>query len=153
MTITKPDRFTGDPKIYIGPDGADWKYPGDGGQPVMDAGLENAAFISKYTRPGWWGNDIFPPENQIGSLFEQAAEAPITATSLGNVEQESENALAWMVSTGLAKEIASVATNPRGRATQVVDYIRTPFDTVTELLGIRNGQNWINQKIDPASEK
>jgi phage gp46-like protein len=149
--ITKPDRFSGDPKIYIDENGADLDFRG--GQPVMDSGLENAVNISLFTREGWWGNDIMPDDNKIGSRLEVTSEQPITSSSLGDVEQSAENALAWMVNKQLAKEIAAIASNPNGRAIKLQTFIQPPFGTATELLTLKNGVNWINQKLDPASEK
>ena len=44
------DNFQGEPKIFVDKNGAFTKYKG--GQPIMDAGLENTVLISLGTKPG-----------------------------------------------------------------------------------------------------
>ena len=43
------DIFSGDPKIILTPYGANLDY--EGGQPVMDQGMENQALLSLFTAP------------------------------------------------------------------------------------------------------
>ena len=152
MTITKPSRFSGDPKIYLDENGADLRF--DGGQPVMDAGLENAVTISLFTRDGWWGNDLFAQESeQLGSDFEITAAQPITSTSFVDTESAAETAVQWMVDSGISLRNTATATNPSSRNTAVNLLIEPPANSSLELQVLKNGTNWINQKLDPASEK
>ena len=150
--ITKPSRYDGDPKIYIDENGADLRF--EGGQPVMDAGLENAALLSLFTAPDWWGNDLFSEASeQLGSDFEDVAGQPITATSFADVESAGEIALQWLIDTGAARSATATASNPSGRSTAVDILIKPPADDALELQVLKNGTNWINQAIDPANRK
>jgi len=146
------DRFQGDPKMILTEDGADLVFKA--GQPVMDQGLENAAFISLFTEPGWCGNVLFEDEVQkIGSLYEQTGRQPITLTNLNDMRDSSQNALAWMIPENLAARVESNSANPTGelRVTEIL--IEPPGQDVQTLLLTKYGENWINQSLDPAHKK
>ena len=152
MTIQKPSPYQGDPKIYIDENGADLRFVG--GQPVMDAGLENSATISLFTDLGWWGNDLVTADaEKIGSEFESIASQPITSTSFADTESAAADALAWYTSIGLAESVDVEASNPSARKVAVTVQIVPPAGDTLILQSIKNGINWINQKLDPASEK
>ena len=62
------DAYQGDPKVFIDEDGAYLIFRN--GQPVMDAGVENATIMSLLTEedPNWYGNILVEKnEEKIGS--------------------------------------------------------------------------------------
>jgi phage gp46-like protein len=148
--------FEGDPKLFLDENGSFLQWVG--GQCIMDAGFENAVFISLFTtleptnsERGWAGNYLF--ENSdfwVGSRFESALNEPITLTSLGNAETEAKNALAWMTVKGLASSIDVLVSNPVGQQIETLVQIQPPNLPIQRLLLIRNGVNWIFQIEDPA---
>jgi phage gp46-like protein len=145
------NRFQGDPAIQITKDGAN--LPFLGGQPIVDAGLENAVLISLFTKNGWPGNVLFSEKEstQIGSDFETVASQPITVTSLNSIRQEALNALNWMIKNNLAQTIECVVTNPNGNIILVKILIKPPGEDALELNLTRNGINWQFQATFPAS--
>jgi phage gp46-like protein len=139
------NRFQGDPKLYLTPDGADLDFIG--GQPVMDAGFENQVFISLFTASGWWGNDVIRnTDEQIGSDFEKNAKGTITLTKLNDVKQQAENALAYQAFGNVDIEV----TNPVSTHLNIKAVISPPGRTPEELILTSNGQNWINQANEGA---
>lgn len=131
------DRFQGDPKLFITPDGVDFEVKG--GQPAMDAGFSNQAQISLFTSPGWWGNLI--DGNEYGSDFEQTAQGPITLTRLEDIRQSGIRALQYQAFGNIDGQVvnptssllrATFTVSPRGRDAR-------------DIIFTRNGQNWINQ--------
>jgi len=148
------DRYQGDPKMILTEDGSNFVFPGDGGQPLMDAGLENAALISLFTEPGWAGNVLFQdPDEQIGSGYEAAGRATITLSNLNDLENEAELALKWMIRKKIASRIKASSGNPNGnvRITEIV--IEPPGKDAETILLTKYGENWINQTLDPAYKK
>ncbi len=148
MTV---DRYTGDPKITLGVDGADMNFRG--GQPVMDAGIENAVQLSLFTMLGWFGNAYLRQANQVGSRVEHVAGEAITVTSLVDLENATKQALAWMIDTGIAESIYVTVANPTGRVVQATVQVKPPGRDIQTLTLTRNGQNWVNQAADPAYRK
>lgn len=149
--------YEGDPRLFL--DDGDGSYlQFNGGQPVMDSGLENIVFISYFTRLepvesplGWWGNYLHDDTAvHIGSRFEAAMELPVTLSNLDVGRIEAENALAHMITSGLAAEIIVEVSNPRANVRQVITKIRRPDQSLQELLLTKNGVNWIYQATDPA---
>lgn len=144
------DRYEGDPKLILDENGADLIW--EGGQPVMDRGLENAALISLFTDEGWAGNVFWSDPNQkIGGQYETQARQPITLASLNDTRSAAENALAWMKRSGVASNVAAVVSNPQATRLQTVVLIEPPGRDVEVLLTKKNGENWIAQKLDPAN--
>lgn len=144
------DRYQGDPKLILTEYGADLVFKG--GQPVMDAGLENAVMISLFTRRGWAGNIFFDDtEEQIGSDYLDKFNQAITFTMINDVRIAAEKALEWMVEAGLASNIAVTVTNPRGIQIDTMILIQPPGKDLKVLLATKNGTNWIFQKVDPAN--
>lgn len=134
------DIFSGDPKVYLTPSGADMDFKG--GQPVMDKGLENLAGISLFTAPGWWGNSLTTVEDEkIGSDFEETALGPITLQKLTDIKQTGEKAL----ENPAFGEIEAFITNPVNWRIDARFTISPPGKNAGELLLTRNGQNWVNQ--------
>ena len=72
------------------------------GQPVMDAGLETAAYISMFTASGWWGNDS---GDDTGSSLEQILSAPLTTATINAARDEIQRSLAWLVADGVASSV------------------------------------------------
>lgn len=141
------DRFSGDPKIYLTPSGAEMVFTG--GQPVMDSGLENLAGISLFTAPGWWGNSLTLVEDeQIGSDFEETALGAITLQKLADIKVSGENALA----NPAFGDVDMTVTNPVSWRIDANVLISPPGQDAGQLLLSRNGQNWVNQAQNPAYE-
>jgi hypothetical protein len=124
--------FDGDPKLYIGPDGADLNF--SGGQPEMDTGYNNHVLISLFTAPGWGGNYLFvDPGQKIGSDFEETLNSPITARSMNTIRQSALNAIGndtGSVSAGV------VISNPAGQQINVTVDIHGDETTVKTQAGM-----------------
>ena len=141
------DRFQGDPKMILGPDGSNLVYKG--GQPEMDQGLENAVMISLFTRRGWFGNYLFKrPEEKIGSDFEKSNEQAITVSSLNENRMAAEKALDWMKKAKIFSDIEVNVTNPTGNSKKISILVGAPT-RVLELSS--NGVNWQLQVLNPAN--
>lgn len=133
------DRFQGDPKLYLTPDGVNLNIIG--GQPVMDQGLENQATLSLFVGEGWWGNDVLPDANKLGSDFEETAKGSITLTKLNDIRQSGINALQYEAFGKIEGEVL----NPESSQLKTIFTISPPGGDVQSLILTRNGQNWINQ--------
>ncbi|MDR0475538.1 MAG: InlB B-repeat-containing protein [Treponema sp.] len=101
------DRYDGEPKLYLNQNGANIKY--EGGQPIMERGLENQAFISLFTRQGWCGNVFLPPENRVGSDYEETCEGSITLSKLADIENSAVRAL----SSKAFPQVSAEVQNPK----------------------------------------
>jgi len=141
------DLYSGDPKIILTEDGADMVFKG--GQPVMDQGFENFALMSLFTLPGWVGNTLLEPDEQIGSEFENLAKEPITLSNLDDMSKEAVRSLK-NDSFGI---ISANITNPNSNFRQADILIKPPGRLEKNISSVQNGQNWIQQKINPASER
>ena len=140
------DRFQGDPKLTLGPDGSNmtWK----GGQPVMDQGVENPPMIQLFTRKGWFGNYLQTrPENKVGSDWELNNEQAITVTSLNQNRAAGEKALKVLQDAKLIGDVAVSVKNPTGKSKLAVFLISQPENV---LVVSQNGVNWQQQAADPA---
>lgn len=125
-----------------------------GGQPVMDAGIENAALISLLTEPGWFGNEFLDAEYRVGdSTFSQVCEGAITRSTFITAEKEAIRALGWMVDDGIASEIQATITNPNGITIDSEVTIVRPDATTEEIALLKYGPNWTRQGTDPASAR
>lgn len=146
------NRFQGDPKLILDEDGADLKF--QGGQPVMDRGVENAVFMSLHTREGWVGN-VFAtsPSEKMGSKFEELMDQPITLASLGAIRKAALDALQWMIDTKLAASVSVEVSNPKGSAIKTTITVTPPSGDAIVLLSLKHGVNWVYQKLEPAYER
>jgi len=145
------DRFQGDPAIKLTPSGATMDF--NGGQPVMDQGLENYQIISLFTKKGWWGNILFENVNQkIGSDFEEIRTI-IDIQTINDYTDAARTALKSMKDSGLAKSIDINVTNPSNDFIKISILTTPPSKDITELLFIKNGLNWIQQAQNPAHER
>ena len=144
------DRFQGDPKVTLGPNGSNLVYRG--GQPEMDQGFENYVMISLFTEEGWFGNHLFKkPEQKIGSKFVEANNRAITVPSLNEVRIMGEAALRAMVDTGLADVVGLNVTNPTGNSKRIEIHIIGATERVFVVSA--NGTNWKLQEAYPAHER
>lgn len=144
--------FDGDPKLIMTPDGTTMEF--NGGQPVMDAGLENAALISLFTDSEWWGNQYLDGEFRIDDgAFNEIMSGAITRTTFVQAENEIKRALKWMVDDGLASEIEATVTNRAGTGIDLEVNILAPSGTRATLALRRYGANWIRQADDPATAR
>ncbi|WP_413207965.1 phage GP46 family protein [Rhodospirillum sp. A1_3_36] len=95
----------------------------DGGDLLLDGGLETAVTLSLFTdaraddddalpagagtdRRGWWG-DALPMIDgyRLGSRLWLLSREKITARTLERAKHYAEEALAWMIPSGLAKAV------------------------------------------------
>ena len=84
-----------EPMLSITPDGADITM--NAWSPVMDKGCGNAALISLFTEPNWWGNHVLEKDNRIGLTdFDTLTKEPVTRESMIAIEKEAYRALDWM---------------------------------------------------------
>jgi phage gp46-like protein len=144
--------FDGDPRIFIGQNGAYLDFRGC--QPVMDSGIENGLIISLYTKEGWAGNYLLDNSDQkIGSKFEEANEKPITRQYLLDRIDASNKAVEWMVKNKMASEIPIDVSNPSGLRVDYMFTVKPPGRNLSQILLTKNGINWQEQVLNPASEK
>ena len=131
--------YDGDPKLYLGPNGANLCHKA--GQPVMERGLENHALISLFTQQGWCGNVFLPPENHIGSDFEETCAGSITLSKLADIENSAVRALA----SKAFQKVDAEAQNPKSDNLRVE--ITVHGDRALSLT--REGSLWRNQRERP----
>ncbi len=144
--------FDGEPRLIMTVDGTEIEI--HGGQPVMDAGLENAALISLFTDPGWFGNQFLDKEYQLGdSTFGEITSGAITKTTFVTAEKEAARALQWMVDDGVASEIRATLTNRAGNGIDAEVVIVRPSGTHEQIALRKYGANWIRQSTDPAQAR
>jgi phage gp46-like protein len=144
--------FDGEPRLVLAEDGVEIEV--HGGQPVMDAGLENAALISLFTCRGWWGNAFLDGEYQVGdSDFLETSNGAITKTTFVSAESEARRALQWMIDDGVASEIRATVANRAGLGVDLLVGIVAPTGTIEQIKLRRSGANWVRQMEDPASSR
>jgi hypothetical protein len=121
-----------------------------GGQPVMDTGLENQESISLYTDQGFWGNSIEDdPDKKVGSDFGEATKLPITRENLIIMRNSAVKALESPIFRNVDAYIEGVSAT----SLTLTTLVEPPSRTIQELSFTLNGQNWINQKNEPAHLK
>ena len=138
------NRFEGDPKIIVTPDG--WTLQYTGGQPLMDQGLENVATISLLTKEGWVGNIFLTQKQKIGSAVRRLSSGSITVSTLNDIRQEAEKSL----DTAVFGNVEADVLNPVSSNIKLNVLIQPPGSDIQKLTLERNGQNWINQALNPA---
>ena len=137
-----PDRFSGDPRLILGVNG--WTIDYEGGQPVMDAGLENFVIISLFTRPGWCGNAYLSPVEQIGSDFLDTCGQALTLQTLADIE----NAALRALKSDLLPNVSVSVVNPNGWDLQITINLG---NGASPMILKRNNALWSNQANNPAS--
>lgn len=144
-------RFQGDPAISITESGASMTFRG--GQPVMDAGLENYVLISLFTLPGWWGNVLTTdPNKKIGSNFSRPR-THVEVRTINEITDDAKTALQAMTDSGLASKIDITVTNPRADEIRTTVKISPPGQDVRTLIFTLNGLAWTAQAVDPAHRR
>lgn len=146
--MTSITNFDGDPRIFLSRDGSSIEF--EGGQPVLDPGWENFVITSLFTMPGWAGNDLFQEaEEQYGSDFEEAVNAPITVNSIENVRQAALAAL----QNPVFETIDVTVTNPSSYKLRVKIQIQPVGQDIQTITLDRNGLNWSYQATNPAHRR
>ena len=113
----------------------------------MDQGIENQMIIALFTKQGWAGNTFFTDtEQKIGSDFVEAANQPITITSLTDVEQAAVRAL----DSPLFGRVTATAVNPVSDRLVVRILVEPPGQDSATIILTRNGLNWQAQAANPA---
>lgn len=136
--------YHGEPRLILTDDGVTMKWVG--GQPIMDAGLENMALISLFTE-SWAGNDLFDNQDQkIGSDFVPQTRKPITLQSLNDIRDSAEKAL----KNPVFGKITIIVENPKSYRLKVTITLEPPGQDIKILVLSKNGLNWISQAFDPA---
>lgn len=102
--------FCGDPTIFTHGNSSDLEIIG--GQPTMDAGIYNAVHISLFAYSDWWGNSIAAPAEKMISRLGELQRRTITPATRADAEEYAKQALAWMITEGMAKKIDVQATLP-----------------------------------------
>lgn len=144
--------FDGEPRVVLDAGGADIEI--NGGQPVMDAGVENAALISLLTDPGWFGNTFLEAEYRVGdSTLTEVLGGALTKTTFSRAEGEAKRALQWMLDEGIASEIRASFANRAGTGVDADVTIVRPNGDERAVSLRRYGPNWIRQGTDPASAR
>lgn len=146
--------WDGEPKLCMTANGADWEI--SGGHPVMDAGLENWAMYSLFTKPGWWGNYAIkgPYKHGEDCEFDDVVEQPLSRSTLIDANNEARRGLQLMIEKGIASEIvADVIPREGGLGVDFTIEIHRPSADVSVILLQKYGLNWQRQIIDPASER
>jgi hypothetical protein len=139
-----PDSFSGDPRKILSPSGSDIDY--EGGQPVMDAGLENQVMISLFTRPGWCGNAYLTGAEQIGSgHFLAACDAALTLQSFADIQNGAELDL----KSDLLPNVAISIVNPNSWDLQITIQLANGQAVTLD----RRSMLWSNQSLNPASAR
>lgn len=134
------DPYGGDPLIIDIGEGGTLSW--DGGQPRMSSGLENAAYLSLFVEPDWWGNDIDAANpGAIGStnFLPLITRATLTPGLLVDMKKAAEADLAWMTEQGVAESVDVVVTMPAVGMAALEVTITEPSGTVTTT---RWALNW-----------
>jgi hypothetical protein len=137
------DLFSGDPKIALTKNGADFEYRA--GQPVMDQGIENCIELSLFTREGWCGNIFQESAHEAGSDYLATSEGTITLGKLRDIENSAERALKSKV----FGEVSAEVENPESSRLDVT----VKIGSGSSLSLTREKELWNMQINNPASEK
>lgn len=141
MAITCCD---GDPRLIDTGNGADLNIVN--GQPEMD-GLENAAYLSLFTPPDWWGNILSAgPSDRYESRLESLYRRTLTNQVRLDAETYCNDALAWMKTEGIAKKITVTAVILSVGMLGIQITIEQPDRTVS----LRYQLNWAAQEARAA---
>lgn len=89
--------YLGDVQLLPTPSGGEVTW--SSGQPVMDAGLMTAVYISLQTMTGWWADP------SMGSELQALEEGALTNQVRLDYIEGVRKALAWLVSDGIASAV------------------------------------------------
>jgi len=137
MTITTD----GDPKLYETGNGPEILVTD--GQPAMDDGLENAAYLSLFSDEGWWGNAVSAESEKATSRLYTMDRRTLTNQARLDAEEYARQALAWMVTEGVAKKVTVTASLPSIGMLGLMILIEQPDRTST----IRYQINWATMAL------
>jgi hypothetical protein len=144
------DQWSGDPRITITPNGADFTYRS--GQPVMDQGVGNQLVLALFTRKKdprtgfpWCGNVFLQPRQRVGSDFLAVAEGVLT---ISTVTQDIPNAAKAALDDPIFAVKSVDVTNP------VANYVKAQITVGVGDLTIKgNRDNWQAEYMNPASRR
>jgi phage gp46-like protein len=134
-------RYDGDVQIVHTADGGAITFRS--GQPDMEQGLATAVYISLYTDLGWWGNAVAGDGEEVGSECEATERKPLVNRTRQDYEEAARQALAWMVSAGVAKSVTAEAVISGINRADLAVRIEEPDGTVATL---RYRVNWQGQR-------
>lgn len=107
------------------------------GQPVMDATIETAAYISLFTERRWWANE---PGTDIGSDLETILAGRLTTATINSARDEISRSLAWMTAEGIAQSV-DVTVEAAGIDVVHISIVITEPGTLSPAT-IRYRLNW-----------
>jgi len=137
-------RTQGDPKIYMLPNGIEIRY--QGGQPIMDGGLENMVLILLFTEKGWPMNKVLHLSEQIVSDYLSECRKPITITQIRNIEVSAEDALKPIENNGIGTITGLSVRMSSGNIVNLTFIVNPPSGN-TQVFNISGfGRNWELQK-------
>jgi len=128
------DLYSGDPLLTDVGDGGELTITG--GQPAMDQGLRNSAYLSHFLEPDWWGWSADPANPQIidsGNLLALSKRTTLTPGILNDAEAAAAKDLKWMLDQGVAKSVTCSASIIAQGVLGLVDEITEPDGDVTTL--------------------
>jgi hypothetical protein len=134
-----------DIKITLDPDGAELHMVE--GDAIRENGVENLANLALLTKDGHWSEDFeTSPDAKYKGNYLKTNKLPITRDNLITVARAAEKDLAGPP----FGEINSLATNPIGQQ-QLLETVIKPVNSDPFVLSLtKNGQNYIQQILDPA---
>ena len=147
--IKRKDPYSGDPKIFLTPDGMTLKC--NDGVVEKDQGFENFVTFSLFTAPGYWGNTLKKGGLKYGSDFynrTNVKKEPITLANLNAWEKSAEKDLKY----NPFGKVTVTISNPQSNKIKLVSRLEPPTGDAIELTFIKNGQNWINQALYGGNE-
>jgi phage gp46-like protein len=102
----------GDPKLIKTQDGVDFNVIN--GQPDMDTGLQNAVFLSLFTRPNWIGNSLAESEaEKYNADFQQILSRRLDNQTRLDAIAYAKQSLDWMIIDKVVKSISVIAEIPK----------------------------------------
>ena len=142
--------FEGDPKLILGPNGADLAM--DGAQPVMDQGLENRSHLELFGGDDWAGNALLVKKSQkyqgrFGRLSKGLA---ITSANIGKMRMAALADLKSLVDEHVAKQVDVVVRNVESNKLGITITIVRPTGETSIIQYHRSGELWLRQASSPA---
>jgi NADPH-dependent curcumin reductase CurA len=143
------DIYSGDILVTLDGDGADIIFPGNG-EPIRDTGVENLVNFNQLTEAGHWTEDLRADVNhRYKGLTLEAIKKPITRQSLIDDARAAEED----GKDPVFRKIESEATNPVGQQVKITTKYYPISNDPFILIQEKNGENYINQIVDPAHKK
>lgn len=134
----------GDPRIVLYPDGMDFDFLD--GWPEVDSGLENSSVISLLAERSKSFDVIASTAIETsGSEFLDESRKSITVNQIKIIEDAAEKAFLPMIEDGVILSAVAKMSLEGGRNHLTV-VLTPPVGDRQELLFMRDGQNWVNQR-------